>query len=268
MDQYKGWQQYQIRGDVDNQLGHLHGLLRRTVPKQEGFDLQPYNDKHPNAFIVKNVVPKNLAKEVRRFLNAIPFDNTLQKLDDTTNPSKEVVVRDMNDAEKTQRAYSNKVNDHNKWTWERYHNDFWRALPLTPEAFCGSPIVRLIDLLEEKWYATKINNLDIKKYKKATWVIQRIEEGHGIDLHSDDNKWRRLAFVYYLTPGDWDYKQDGGELCVCYDDNKNNHMVINPQFNTMVVWEMVNQKGPQHFVSPVKTKTKSRIALVGFFAEY
>ena len=161
-------------------------------------------------------------------------------------------------------AYNNKINDPKQWRWEKYHDDFWRALPLTAEAFYGSPIIKLFDILEEKWYATKINNFDIKKYRKACWVIQRIEKGHGIDLHYDDNPLRKLAFVYYLTSDNWNDEKDGGELCV-YDKEENFYIPINPQFNTMIAWEMINYHGPLHTVNTVKSDSGSRISLVGFF---
>ena len=268
-DQYKGLPKYRISGDVDNQLGHLHNKLRNHIPSKPGFQLNPHNDKHPNMFVESDVVPKKLAKRVRKFINQIPFDdNRIPQLDDITNPSRDSVYNELDDKNRTMEAYKNKIYDPNQWIYERYHVNFFRALPLTLEAFLGSPLIELFDVLEEKWHNTFTNNVvRTKGHRKITWVIQRIEKGHGIGWHNDDNGQRSLAFAYYLTPSDWDYKNDGGELCVSYDENQDKYESINPSFNTMVVWDMYNQRGPLHSVKEVKSYKKSRIALVGFFAK-
>lgn len=269
MQQYQGYQNYQISGIVDNQIGQLHNKLRNVITLKSGFELKPYDSIHQNVFTVENAIPLELSRRARDFLNNIPFDNTIKKLDDETNPPKDTIHKLFNDANKIRESYNNKKSNPLEWTWERYHDDFWRALPLSGEAFCGSPLIELIDVLEEKWYATKMPNFNINKYRKATWVIQRIEKGHGIGLHNDENQWRRLAFVYYLTSDYWDYQQDGGELCVCYNNDPENYVKINPAFNTMIAWDMVNQKSPLHFVEKVKAENnKARIALVGFFVDY
>lgn len=265
MDFYKDYPEYKVNGQVDNQLGALHSRFRYYNPYRKGFELKLIDSDYQTAFIIEDVVPRNLAEEVRKFINEIPFDNTIKILADVINPPKDLVYKSLDDTNKIKRAYDNKKYAPNEWTWEKYDNDFWRTLPLSTEAFIGSPIIELFDMLETRWYQTKIDNFDIAKYRKATWVIQRIEEDHGISVHSDDNPWRKLAFVYYLTPDDWDYEIDGGELCVMGDNNE--HISINPTFNTMVTWEMANHKSPLHFVEKVKAKNKSRIALVGFFNE-
>lgn len=270
MDFYKGFPKFAIRGDVDNQIGNLHGKLRRII--RGGFDLEPFDEYHTTILISNNTIPTELAKKVRDFINNIPFDNEIKILNDTDNQPKDFVNKSFDDINEIKLAYEKKKFDPTEWAWEKYNADFWRALPLTCEAFFGSPIIELFDLLEEKWYRTKIPNFDISNYAKVTWVIQRIQKGHGIGLHTDDNPWRKLAFVYYLTADDWDYEKDGGELCICgnnYDEKLNSleYISINPGFNSMVVWDMVNQKSPLHFVNHVKADDdKPRIALVGFFA--
>lgn len=273
MDFYKNFPQYKIKGDIDNQIGHLHNKLQYYDPYKKGFEMKLHDETYQNVFITKDIIPKKLAEKVRKFINDIPFDNTLKILNDDNNQPRESISKSLNDSDKIKIAYENKRYNPHDWIWEKYDNDFWRVLPLSLEAFCGSPIIKLIEILERRWYQTKINNFDITKYRKATWVIQRIEKGHGIGLHTDDNPWRKLAFVYYLTSDDWNYKNDGGELCVCnnnYDEhiNPKEYISINPEFNTMITWEMLNQKGPLHFVNNVEAENeKPRIALVGFFVE-
>ncbi len=107
--------------------------------------------------------------------------------------------------------------------------------------------------------------MNLKQCHKATWVLQRVIQNHGISVHSDDFHGRKLAFVYYLTPDDWDNNIDGGALCVDSGIN-NKYEKINAQFNTLVAWNMNNQKSPLHYVETVRAlNNRPRIALVGFF---
>jgi len=75
---YKGWQRYQISEDLDNQLGRLHSSLKREFSSEVGFKLEISYLDYPNIFTVYNVIDKDFAKKVRKFINDIPFDNKLQ----------------------------------------------------------------------------------------------------------------------------------------------------------------------------------------------
>lgn len=260
---------YRIAGDVDNQLGQLHTVLRSLIPKGIGLPLVQYDKEHSNVYMVKDVIPRDLAERTRSFFNDIPFDNTLEQLNNDTNPPRQAIFTTLTQ-ESIKDAYSNRRYDPNDWAWEKYHRDFWRAVPLSGESYCGSPIVELMDVLEERWHATDMDKLwgsecEIlpKDLRKLTWVVQRVEQGHGMGFHNDDFGDRKLAFIYYLTPDDWDYTEDGGELRVCYYD-KADHLAIDPEFNTMIVWDMYRMRSPLHGVNTVKCSNKARIALVGF----
>jgi Rps23 Pro-64 3,4-dihydroxylase Tpa1-like proline 4-hydroxylase len=69
---------------------------------------------------------------------------------------------------------------------------------------------------------------------------------------------RKIAFLYYLTPNNWDYEKDGGGLVVQRKDSEE-LFTIQPAFNRLVMWTMVN-----HAVEKVR-RGKGRVALVGFY---
>jgi hypothetical protein len=281
------WPNHRAAGDVDNQLGHIHNNLRSLIPKGIGFDITLYQDGYPNAYIVKDVVPRELAERARRFLTEIPFDSTCPELNDTDNPPKRVVYKEAMQLDKIFKAYETKRYAPGEWTWEKYHSEFWRAAPLTSEAYWGSPVIELIDCLEERWRATdtsklwglmpvtltgptgpvelEINPFGFRHMRKMTWVIQQVAKGYGMGWHNDDFTGRKAAFIYYLTSDDWNYKEDGGALGVCRNNDKEDYVYINPEFNTMVWWDMLKQKSPLHGVGPVKSDGKTRFALVGFW---
>jgi len=273
------------RGDVDNQLGNLYDLCKLKIPlyeklnnnineKPAGFVFHPFDNKNPNILVSNNVINRKLARKVRHFINSITFDNTQKEVNGTDNQQKDKVSKFLFSFPDTIKTIKFKNDDEdiknenvkNEWIWEKYSHEFWRLLPTSLQAFLESPIIELIKILEKKWYSTKIPNFDITKYQKATWVIQRIEEGNGIGFHSDTFGTRKLAFVYYLTPTDWDYKIDGGELCVCKNNIYYHFISVNPVFNSMIVWNM-EVESPSHFVNSVKSNKQARIALVGFFME-
>lgn len=251
----KGFAEYRFRGDVDNNLGWLYDHYKRVSVNDIKF--KPYNEAHKNVYICENVLPKNFVKKIKSFLNEIPFNNTIQLLNDTDNKPQDDIIKSMNG--KTD--YGTKVYDPKQWKYEKYHNDIYRVVPLSLASFIGSPIIELFEKLEMKLYLSNINGVKIWDYRKATWVIQRIDKGHGIDLHSDDNPWRKIAFIYYLTDNKWN-EDDGGQLVVY--NNQNQSIKINPTCNSIVAWEMVNQPSPLHLVDKVKSD-KPRFAFVGFF---
>lgn len=245
------WPAYRSRGDVDNQLGHLYDRVNR-INKLKYKCLFT----NPNVFIAKNVFDKSFAINVRDFLNQIPIDLNTEPLNDIDNKPKDVLF------------YSDSCSvvgncNPKEWTWEHYaKNQIWRCLPLTLTSFVSSPIFKLIEALEQKFC------LEFFAYAgKATWVLQRLCKGNFIGDHTDDSGTdvaypRKFAFVYYLTPDDWDYNVDGGELCVKIGDQ---YIPVNPIFNSMVVWDMAKQKSPLHKVNEVLAENdRPRYALVGF----
>lgn len=278
---------YRVTGTVDNQLGHIHSNLRVLIPKGIGFEITPYQTEYPIAYIVRDVIPLELARKARNFLSEIPFDSTLPELNDTDNPPREKIFKEAGQLDKIFTAYRNRKYAPSEWTWEKYHSTFWRAAPLTSEAYWGSPLIELIDHLEERWRATdtsklwglmpitltnpagsvdvQINPFGFRFMRKLTWVVQRVATGYGMGWHHDEAPDRKIAFIYYLTSDNWDYKEDGGDLCICQDTTKEDTVHINPEFNTMVWWDMFKQESPLHAVNVVKTDSKTRFALVGFW---
>lgn len=256
---------YRTTGNVDNQLGTLHNLFKRNCVINQGIQFQPYNDNHKNVLIAKNVIPTNLANRVRKFIDSIPFDSKVEQLNDTDNKPNKTVYESLQDLEQAEKAYNNKNSNSDEWTWEKYHYDFYRALPTTSESFIGSPIIELFNFLEMKFYSTRIPNINMSLCHKGCWVIQKIIKDHGIGIHSDNGYGRKLAFVYYLTPDDWNYEEDGGALCIYDENDQSKYISINPEFNSIIMWNTTNEN-ILHSVENVKSN-KERISLVGFFYE-
>jgi Rps23 Pro-64 3,4-dihydroxylase Tpa1-like proline 4-hydroxylase len=101
--------------------------------------------------------------------------------------------------------------------------------------------------------------------RKATWVLQRTEKGYYLPAHNDDCSERKIAFVYYLTPSDWDWRNDGGELEIGNKDGGTSFR-FNPTFNNLITWDMVKEQSPLHWINTVKAENdRPRIALVGFW---
>jgi Rps23 Pro-64 3,4-dihydroxylase Tpa1-like proline 4-hydroxylase len=124
--------------------------------------------------------------------------------------------------------------------------------------------MELLDVLEAKWKNTMMNQRNINSLIKATWVLQRIAEGDGIGAHNDEFGSRKIAFVYYLTPDDWQNERDGGELYIV--NEQGDKTFIEPNFNTLVAWDMECSKSPLHWVNTVNApNTRPRISLVGFW---
>jgi len=214
-----------IRGNIDNQLGHLHSCtihyLSRSIIDIEilkkfntatEFKFEPYDTYFaPHVLYEKDVVPIELAERAREFVQSIVFDNTLKELNDTDNKPRDSIYKQtdwstIKDQLPSILTESNTI----EWTWEKYYVDIWRAVPLNLQSFITSPIFELIDYIEQKWKATKFTDIDITQLHKATWVLQRVDQHHGITPHHDEATGRKIAFIYYLTPDDWDSRKDGG----------------------------------------------------------
>ena len=255
---------------VNNHLGYLHNLFRQAIPLSKsdvkGFNLNKNKVNNNTILYGSNIISTDLAEKVRDFLQKIPIDKTIKEFDDVDILPKDNIYKSFLDVNNIRLAYENRICDPTKWMWERYFPSFWRACPLTSEAFLGSPIIELFDVMEEKFYATQFDDCDITKYRKATLVIQMMEQNCDIPLHDDFSSGRRLCFTHYLTPNDWN-KKDGGELCVIYKNEYCENMCIfEPVFNSMVMWQMKDSRSPIHGVNKVCTD-KKRISLVGFFNE-
>lgn len=264
-----GFLECRSRGDVDNQLGHLHSRIRWIIPDTKtntsGLDFKQYGVYCPNVLILNDVVDRDLAQRVREFAQSIKFDNTLPTLNDNDNQPKDSVFKNANNIEAINKAFSDANNSTENWMWEKYAETIWRATPLTLSSFIGSPIFELIDTLEKKWKKTNMVNVDMTKVWKATWVLQRVEKGHFIGIHNDEAPRRKISFVYYLTPDDWHYRIDGGELHVKGNDDE--FYDVHPTFNSMVAWNMNEHKSPEHYVEEVYAENdRPRISLVGFWA--
>lgn len=283
---------FRNRGDVDNQIGSLHNILRCThkILPNKKYEFQPLKFECHKLYnysvdISKNVLPKEFAIKVRQFLNNIYFDNSLKLLNDCDNQPKTHVMSSIKNFEHVNTILNNNSNNNvinndnsnnmpnnmsnniiKDWTYEKYNPEFWRILPITLEAFICSPIIELFDILHIQLYdyMKTILNLDMTKYSRGLHVIQRVEKDYGISLHTDDWSKRKLAFVYYLTSDDWNYEQDGGDLCIHDDTNPDIYTCINPEFNSMVTWDMITQKSPLHSVNKVKSN-KPRFTVVGFY---
>ena len=247
------------RGDIDNQLGYLHTHLRGykwpdvdRLKRLRGFTMEPL-ENYPYVFKIENVLDDELARKVRAFVNEIPFDDNLEVINNTDNPPKNNVV--------AHTVFDQEINDPTQWMWEKYHWDFYRAVPLSFNSFAGSPLIELMDVLRTRWQYARLGT-NINQCHIATWVLQWVPKGHGIDYHKDDGYGRKVAFVYYLTE-DWD-ENDGGEL-VLYDQNKEVKRYL-PLFNTMIAWDMSLQPSLLHCVQTVKSD-KKRIAFVGFYGQ-
>lgn len=272
---------FRVRGDVDNQLGHIHSIVKRYLDVK---DIEPLNfescDKDfSHIFISNDVIPKELAERARNFAQQIPFDANVKNLNDDDNKPRDTIFGSFDISsnllsylkEATTKLEESKPN---QWVWEKYIPDIYRATPLSLSAFFNSPIFELIDVLEAKWKQHLFSHGG-PLLKKTTWVLQRVPQGHGIAIHDDGADHRQISFVYYLTPDDWS-EEDGGQLYIQHEltNNTDNSITltkdgtyINPTFNSMVSWNMPENKSPLHAVTEVKAdNSRPRISLVGFWS--
>jgi hypoxanthine phosphoribosyltransferase len=290
---------YRKSGFVDNQVGILYTNIRVFVRSPydyvtEGFTFTLYDkEKYPDVYVIKDALPVHIAMNARRFLNKIPFDNTIKQLNDTDNrPSNKVyksllvgelkhVIDDTVDNVdkifstkqtifdqqhiKNTCIYNEMVSNPKTWVWEKYHTQIWRVAPTDLADFYSSPIMKLLEIVSARFNLSK--DIDFTKWRKNIWVIQRVDKDFMIGEHRDSGWGRTFAFVYYLTKDTWDYKKDGGELCV-YDKDDKEYVSFNPTFNSIVAWEMKNETSLLHFVNTVRADARTpRIALVGFFSK-
>ena len=267
---------HRCNGAVDNQLGYIHNQLWLNIkyPPTNSINFEPHSTNFKDVYIAHKVIPDKLARSAREFLEKIPIDPHARMLNDTDNKPRDAI--NSND----EFILENSPPDPNLWAWEYYAPGIHRAVPTTVSAFIGSPIGELITVLESSFRSTNYFDIDFSQYRKATWVLQRAKRGEMIGPHTDENSFRKFAFIYYLTDDNWDFKLDGGELvisdqpyikldeidkCVRWNHRTlpGKYAKINPEFNSIVAWK-IDGTSPIHWVNTLRTN-KHRYTLVGFF---
>ena len=268
---------------VNNQLGQLFDLLRFT--EYYAPITYKHHDLISSVLISENVLDTKFAVMIRDFVQSIPCDNISSK----TAPENAICTTIYDNLDKKNMecnlVLSGNITD--SWHWESYGYGILRLYPETLDAFMMSSIYKLFHVLRHKFWVST-GHLDIKKYQPTTWVIQYMPLGTFIGAHSDRHGKRKLSFIYYLTPDDWDYTTDGGELIIndspykeiqsinnditCGRTPIGNTISLNPDFNSMISWTIDQnadgdtqplQASPIHYTGI--TKRRGRIALVGFY---
>jgi hypothetical protein len=85
-------------------------------------------------------------------------------------------------------------------------------------------------------------------------------EGDFLKPHSDDNRNRRLALVFYLTPG-WQ-REYGGLLRVFHHDGT--FTEVEPRFNSMIAFDVL--AAPAHLVTPIRSAgQQQRLSIGGWY---
>lgn len=229
-----------------------------TLPEWRQYFEFKQHRRCSKVFFIDDALPKDLAKACREFVQKVPFDPTTPLINNTTNKPQTAIL-DSKYNFKLEEENSSPISSH--WKWEHYKRGIWRLTPPDWFHFIQSPIAKLLYMIRNLFYQQP----DFpQKYRPTTWVIQLQKHGEGIGLHQDETKDRRISFIYYLTPSDWNYRVHGGALHIA-DEN----FEINPCFNKLVMWKLngVDWKSPLHSVLPVTREDQYRIALVGFFSE-
>lgn len=247
------------RADIDNQLATLRGFF--TVEKQPCDRVASVEAMGPQTYLWRDACDSALARRCREFLQAVPFDSSRPQCNDTDNPPQNSVLTQLSQMKSP--LSPSTTSAPTGWTWEKYADTIWRLTPKTAEDFLQSPVFDLMTDFEAAWSTPALQQLGFNSsLRKATWVIQRTQQGHHLRLHNDYSSGRQLAFILYLTPDDWS-AEDGGQLIV-----QDPSFSILPAFNTCVIFKMVNWASPYHCISDVEADdSKPRIALVGFWNE-
>ncbi len=251
--------------NVNNHLGYLHNKYTNNWNPKKILEHEinfKTHDNLPNVCIGTKVIPYKLAIEVRDFIHSVKFDNKVELMNDVNN--KPLDSAHFVDASTILDIYENKTDDPKEWLWEKYRENMWRLAPKSLNAFIGSPIAAFITILENNIRAIRNSSIDFSKLKKGTWVIQRLEKGMEMGIHSDACGRRAVSFVYFLTTDNWT-NNDGGGLCVLNTSEKK-FIRIQPTFNTLAMWAVNNDYSGLHYIEEVfATNDKPRISLVGFF---
>jgi hypothetical protein len=261
------WEKCQLSIEVNNHLGYLYMKFCESWDKEKiepkSLSLKQHVDLS-NVYISYDVLNDSYARNVRKFIYNVPFDSNKEIINDQNNlPLSNVYHTNQS---LILNCFENSSIDPNDWVWEKFSYCLWRLAPKTLNAFLGSPIPNLITLLEKTIRSKEyFGNIAYENLKKGTWVIQRIQKGQNVGIHSDKAYGRVISFIYYLTPDDWK-KSDGGGLCML-NPYKKEFQRINPDFNSLIMWKSDddNFKELHHVETVVADNDKPRIALVGFF---
>ncbi len=146
--------------------------------------------------------------------------------------------------------------------------DFWQTrLDLgsvdTPSITAMRDILYSQDLRKTLGRATGAKNL------RGTPDIFCARYGDGSTLlaHDDDESDRRIAFILYLVPDDWNTDVDGGALALFQSDQNGEprsiHTIIEPKRNRLVFFE-VNERS-WHQVCEVLTAARERMSVSGWW---
>ena len=118
---------YRCRADVDNQLSLLHHQIRNffysEIWSEKYRSMPPLELKVRDESLIypvlyqDNVIDLDLAKRVRDFTNAIPFDPLTPQLNDTDNQPRSEVYMKSKDKNIVRQALDNPSSDPKKWAW-------------------------------------------------------------------------------------------------------------------------------------------------------
>lgn len=142
--------------------------------------------------------------------------------------------------------------------WEHYKYGIFRAIPLNKTAFLDSPIYDLITIITWKLHTIIRYSLG-ENLKLGTCVLQRIPANTFIAEHTDECNKRRVSFIYYLVPGDFD-ENDGGILHIKHP-SRCITSVITPKFNQLTMWLLPNKNHPSTPTKPISLLNMNQINL-------
>jgi 2OG-Fe(II) oxygenase superfamily len=94
-----------------------------------------------------------------------------------------------------------------------------------------------------------------------TFAPHSMKQGDFLKIHNDNEKNRRLALVFYLSPG-WE-SRFGGALIIL--DKKGDQIKIEAEYNSMVVFDVT--AGTTHYIEQITSDAgdSSRLTISGWF---
>jgi len=257
--------------NFDNHLGTLYNNIRAVYKNI----YHPYTNqinKHISHFedveYNENAMDVTLARQVREFINQIPYNEAIPQLSND-NPPKHNVFDESRNIDKINDAFDNPICDPNEWSYEKYDPRFMRLLPNTLRSFIGSPVFEMLSVFENKYPG----------HIFQTACIQLLNHNQELRPHTDlVNSERQISCLYYLCPDDWTYGNGGclgisksGKFDVSKVDYSNVNMytdftLIKPKFNACVGWNL-EKKDFIHHVTKVNVhpNKKKRFTLVLFY---
>jgi hypothetical protein len=226
----------------DDQMSTLMSIAPQKMELSK-FDFKEHElDARVN--LILDAVPLDLAKRCRTLINEVSIIPGIKRMNNDDNaPPRNIIVNGSKYIAPS--GYS-------RWMWRNYSEGIWRLFPADYKTFAESPINELVNYINNRFSQDPL--------RPATWVIQLTRLDKKIGWHFDEYIGRKIAFIYYLTPDDWDYKKDGGNLMIRHKDG--NIFSINPTFNSLIMWKMGLYVS--HAVNSV-IRDCFRVALVGFY---